>query len=144
MARQSLAKYAGIKTVTQVPMDQLTQPRKSGRSPFPRLLTFIIPVFIFTFVQAQDIGTPEPNTMNKLYTGETYSPYAQRSFPSQVFWGEMHLHTSVSLDAGLFGNTLDHEDAYRFARGEEVISSTGLPVKLSRPLDSDGKAAARL
>jgi hypothetical protein len=41
----------------------------------------------------------------------------------------------LSLDAGLFGNTTGHETAYRLARGEEVVSSTGLPVKLSRPLD---------
>ena len=66
---------------------------------------------------------------------EAYSPYAQRSFPSQVYWGETHLHTGVSLDAGLFGAILGHEEAYRFARGEEIKSSTGLPVKLSRPLD---------
>ncbi len=41
----------------------------------------------------------------------------------------------MSLDAELFGNILGHEDAYRFARGEEIRSSTGLPVKLGRPLD---------
>ncbi len=35
----------------------------------------------------------------------------------------------------MFGCTLGHEDAYRLARGEEIKSSTGLPVKLSRPLD---------
>ena len=52
-----------------------------------------------------------------------------------MYWGETHLHTGLSLDAGLFGNILDHEDAYRFARGEEIKSSTGLPVKLGRPLD---------
>jgi hypothetical protein len=70
-----------------------------------------------------------------LYPGKTYSPYAQRSFPSRVYWGETHLHTGFSLDAGLFGATTTHEDAYRLARGEEIKSSTGLPVKLSRPLD---------
>ncbi len=52
-----------------------------------------------------------------------------------MYWGDTHLHTALSLDAGLFGNTLGHEEAYRFARGEEVTSATGLPVKLSRPLD---------
>jgi hypothetical protein len=83
----------------------------------------------------QDIGTPDPEVLKNLYPGETYSPYAQRSFPSNVYWGETHLHTGLSLDAGLFGNILGHEDAYRFARGEEIKSSTGLPVKLSRPLD---------
>ena len=33
------------------------------------------------------------------------------------------------------GDRLTPEQAYRFARGEEVISSTGVPAKLSRPLD---------
>jgi hypothetical protein len=33
------------------------------------------------------------------------------------------------------GATLTPEDAVRFARGEQVISNTGQPVKLSRPLD---------
>jgi hypothetical protein len=84
---------------------------------------------------AQDIGSPDPNVIKGIYPGKTYSPYAQRSFPSMVYWGDTHLHTGISLDAGLFGNTLGHEAAYRFARGEEVVSSTGLPVKLGRPLD---------
>ena len=39
------------------------------------------------------------------------------------------------MDAGAFGARLGPRDAYRFARGEEVVSSTGQPVKLSRPLD---------
>ena len=56
-------------------------------------------------------------------------------FPRQVYWGDTHLHTGLSMDAGLFGARLGLEDAYRFARGEQVVSSTGQPVKLSRPLD---------
>ncbi|NIV48917.1 MAG: DUF3604 domain-containing protein, partial [Gammaproteobacteria bacterium] len=46
-----------------------------------------------------------------------------------------HLHTGMSMDAGAFGARLKPEDAYRFARGEELTSSTGQRVKLSRPLD---------
>ena len=84
---------------------------------------------------AQFITEPSPDVVKELYPGKAYSPYAQRSFPSKVYWGDTHLHTGLSLDAGLFGCILGHEDAYRFARGEEVKSSTGLPVKLSRPLD---------
>jgi hypothetical protein len=84
---------------------------------------------------ATDIGKPPPEVVGDVYPGKTYSPYAQRAFPSRVFWGETHLHTGLSLDAGLFGCILDHEDAYLFARGEEIRSSTGLPVKLGRPLD---------
>lgn len=84
---------------------------------------------------AMDMGNPDPEVLNGLYPGNAYSPYAQRTFPSRVYWGDTHLHTGLSLDAGLFGNTLGHEEAYRLARGEEVTSSTGMPVKLSRPLD---------
>ena len=64
-----------------------------------------------------------------------YSPYPQQTFPNRVFFGDTHLHTSYSTDAGMIGNRLGPEDAYRFARGETVKSSTGLPARLSRPLD---------
>jgi len=84
---------------------------------------------------AQDAGTPSKEALASLYPGKAYSPYAQRSFPSRVYWGDNHLHTGLSLDAGLFGNTLGVDDAYRFARGEEIKASSGQPVKLSRPLD---------
>jgi len=64
-----------------------------------------------------------------------FSPYADRDFPSEVFFGDTHLHTALSMDAGAFGARLRPDDAYRFAKGEEVVSSTGLPARLSRPLD---------
>ena len=83
----------------------------------------------------QDVGSPDLKVIEGVYPGKTFSPYAQRNFPSRVYWGETHLHTGLSLDAGLFGNILTPDDAYRFARGEEIKSSTGLPAKLGRPLD---------
>ncbi len=64
-----------------------------------------------------------------------FSPYAGRSFPTEVFWGDSHVHTGNSLDADSFGARLLPEDAHRFARGEELTSSAGFKVKLSRPLD---------
>ena len=64
-----------------------------------------------------------------------YSPYAGRNFPTNVYFGDTHVHTGNSLDAGAFGARLLPADAHRFARGEELTSSTGLRVKLSRPLD---------
>jgi hypothetical protein len=84
---------------------------------------------------AQDTGTPTSEGLSEAYTGKAYSPYAKRNFPERPFWGDSHLHTSLSMDAGLFGNRLTPQDAYRFARGEEVVSSTGQAVRLSRPLD---------
>jgi hypothetical protein len=64
-----------------------------------------------------------------------YSPYAGRDFPTRPLFGDTHLHTSFSFDAGAFGARLGPRDAYRFARGEEVTASSGQPAKLSRPLD---------
>ena len=79
--------------------------------------------------------TPSKESLSGLYPGKTYSPYADRAFPSNIYWGDTHLHTRLSADAGLFGNTLGLEEAYRFNRGEQVTSATGLPAKLGRPLD---------
>ena len=64
-----------------------------------------------------------------------YSPFAGRDYPDRVLFGDMHFHTELSFDAGLIGTLLDVDDGYRFARGEKVISNSGQPVQLVRPLD---------
>ena len=64
-----------------------------------------------------------------------YSPYVDQHFPNRVFWGDTHLHTSYSTDAGMIGCRLGPDEAYRLAHGEEVRSSDGLRVRLSRPYD---------
>ena len=87
------------------------------------------------YAQHQVGITTSEETFTQTYGGKVYSPYAQRGFATFPLWGETHLHTGYSMDAALFGNRTLHETAYRLARGEEIISSTGQPVKLSRPLD---------
>jgi hypothetical protein len=77
-------------------------------------------------------GVVEPGD---LAAEPVYSPYAGRAYPDQVLFGDMHFHTNLSFDAGLIGTTLDVHDGYRMARGEKVISNTGQPVQLIRPLD---------
>jgi hypothetical protein len=47
----------------------------------------------------------------------------------------MHFHTDLSFDAGLIGTRLTVHEGFRMARGEKVISNTGQPVRLIRPLD---------
>ena len=64
-----------------------------------------------------------------------YSPYAGKKFPTRVLWGDTHLHTKLSLDARAFGVTLGPAEAYQLARGEEITSSHGEPVRLAQPLD---------
>jgi hypothetical protein len=88
-----------------------------------------------SFVLAQDPMPAEEGLESAFPARQHYSPYAGRNFPTHVYWGDTHLHTAMSMDAGAFGARLAPEDAYRFARGEELTSSTGLPVRLSRPLD---------
>ena len=81
------------------------------------------------------LPAPTEDVKDSFPSQKHYSPYAGRNFPTAVFWGDTHVHTGNSLDAGAFGARLLPEDAHRFARGEELTSSTGLQVKLSRPLD---------
>jgi hypothetical protein len=64
-----------------------------------------------------------------------YSPYISQSYPNRVLWGDTHLHTSYSTDAGMIGNFLGPDDAFRFALGETVRASAGERAKLVRPLD---------
>lgn len=73
------------------------------------------------------IVTDDPESLSGIAREETYSPYAERNFPDRPLWGDTHLHTAISFDAGAFGARLLPPDAYRFARGEEVVSSTGQP-----------------
>ncbi len=83
-----------------------------------------------------DIGTADKARLEKVHPSKpNYSPYAGRTFPTMPMFGDTHLHTAFSMDAGAFGARLTPKDAYRFARGEEITSNTGQPVKLSRPLD---------
>lgn len=53
------------------------------------------------------------------HAGEkNYSPYVNQSFPQNVYFGDTHLHTSYSTDAGMVGNTTTPEQAYRVAKGQ--------------------------
>jgi hypothetical protein len=83
-----------------------------------------------------DAGRIDPTTVAKPFRSrKVYSPYANWNYPMRVYWGDTHLHTGWSADAGGFGCTLGPEEALRFARGEQVTASTGQEVRLSRPLD---------
>ncbi len=89
---------------------------------------------VYQVVQAQDAGKPDAAQLEKAHS-RPYSAYAKRDFPTRPLFGDTHMHTAASFDAGAFGARLGPRDAFRFAQGEEVVSSTGQPVKLSRPLD---------
>ncbi len=91
-------------------------------------------IFISNTTLAQDIPRLTDEQIKNLKSID-YSPYPQQKFPNKVYFGETHLHTSFSTDAGMVGNTLGPEDAFKIARGEPFVSSMGVPGQLSRPFD---------
>ena len=82
-----------------------------------------------------DAGTIDSEKTKRFFEEKSYSPYAGRNYPTRPLWGDQHLHTSWSGDAAGAGTRLDPATAYRFARGEEVVSSTNQTIRLARPLD---------
>jgi hypothetical protein len=118
------------------PVDQATEKGRIMKTSSERLVFVgLITAGFISLASAQDVGSPAKEALDQALPKPAYSPYADRDFPTRPFFGDTHLHTSFSMDAGAFGARLGPRDAYRFARGEQVISSTGQPVKLSRPLD---------
>lgn len=110
------------------------------------MATFAATALVATTASAQVAINPEGIAGG--IAGRPYSPYADRTFPTDVYFGDTHVHTGLSADAGGGGTRLMPRDAYRFARGEQVTSNTGQPVKLARPFDfymitdhSDGMGA---
>lgn len=112
---------------------------------FKTLHLILIVVTSSTLALAASSALASPYDAGKI-TGESfeakktggdkvYSPYAGRDYPDQVLFGDMHFHTNLSFDAGLIGTSLDAHDGYKVARGEKVISNTGQPIQLIRPLD---------
>ena len=67
---------------------------------------------------------------------QVYLPEIDARFPTNLYWGDTHLHTRNSPDAFSLGNmNLSPADAYRFARGQELRAQSGMRVRLRRPLD---------
>lgn len=96
------------------------------------LTALLLPALVHAQQYAGDIGVDEGDvTLGK----PEYSPYLHQSYPQRVHWGDTHLHTSYSTDAGMIGNFLGPDEAFRFARGETVRASGGTRAKLVRPLD---------
>ena len=114
----------------------------SGRIKLPkfgnRLVLSSLVAAVLALLMPSLVGQEQdsPESVKAVFPkGQSYSPYAGRDYPTRVYWGDTHLHTSLSMDAGAFGCRLLPKDAYLFAKGNGITSSTGQRVRLSRPLD---------
>ena len=93
-----------------------------------RLTGYLIPVFLL-------VGGVFSEETPKDDSSKSYSPYADQPHQTNVYWGDTHLHTKLSADSYMNGNRLTSDDAYRFARGDTITTSSGQQARLSRPLD---------
>ena len=66
-------------------------------------------------VVAQEV--PDATALEEVLGGRPYSPYADRGYPTDVYFGDTHVHTGISADAGGSGTRLMPRDSYRLARG---------------------------
>jgi len=107
------------------------------------LFTYLFAIFVFAScaTDKKEVKTSEAD-----YKSENHSA-AKSGHPTKVYFGDTHLHTDLSMDAGAFGNRIGMDEAYKFARGEEVTSTAGQKTRLDVPLDfiviadhSDGMA----
>lgn len=90
--------------------------------------TFLVPFQSSALAQGAKFEVPPE--------GRVYSPYPTQDFPRNVYFGDTHLHTSYSTDAGMAGQEkVGPNEAYRFAKGETVVSQTGQKARLRAPLD---------
>jgi len=103
----------------------------------------LLPATALVAVCAYAAPAPEISTP----PGATYRsniPAEQR----RVFFGELHLHTTMSFDAWTFGTKVTPDQAYKFGRGETILvpasqlakeegieGTQDVPVKRSWPLD---------
>lgn len=115
----------GNRSLDARPVDTCTFQRRCG----------VAVALAFTLVGTSAFADTIPEKPPATVDGKPYSRPTDHSYPQRVLWGDLHLHTDNSFDAGLMGTRLGPEDAFRFARGEEVVSTSGVPAQLARPLD---------
>ncbi len=95
-------------------------------------LIILLSSVVFAACQSDETAPADPVVP---VSDSSFTLAVDTAYPEQVFWGDQHVHTGWSADAGLAGTTLGPEESVRFARGEMVQSSTGRDAQLHRALD---------
>ena len=99
------------------------------------LSTFILSILItFSLVACN-----EPHEPVEATTGESSAKDSRDSIETNplriAYFGDLHVHTNWSIDAYIFGNRTNPDDAYRFAKGETIVHPSGREMALPKPLD---------
>ncbi len=110
-------------------------------APVPGLtLTTVLALLLVACDAGEQPSTKDPATTTDKAVSSPQTSVADKTpgakpYPTRAFFGDTHVHTGWSADAGLDGAITEPEDAYRFALGKEVQSNTGMPAKIDRPYD---------
>ncbi len=95
----------------------------------------LIPLFFALLMLSCSGDKKSETSATEASTSQEQADASSTGYPTQVYFGDTHLHTALSMDAGAFGNRLGMDEAYQFARGDEITSTTGIKTKLQQPLD---------
>ena len=101
--------------------DQAEQDKLSQAQKYYRTTNTLIPVNndIITFPELPKSNNSRPES----------------NVDRNAYFGDLHVHTTLSFDASAFGTTATPADAYRYAQGEAIIHPSGFEVQLAQPLD---------
>lgn len=97
-----------------------------SKPPSPAVLEDERPRAVDAVVEAETV--PMPKTLVDIEKEIPQNPL------KDAYFGEIHVHTSYSLDAYIAGTRLTPDMAYRFARGETMMVN-GQPHNIGKPLD---------
>jgi hypothetical protein len=115
------AMIAAIALTAACSDDQLEADKRAQAQEVFRTTNTLIPagdgIITFPPPQKADQSRPMPNRDRNAY------------------FGDLHVHTTLSFDASAFGTTASPADAYRYAQGEAIKHPGGFEVQMAQPLD---------